>query len=352
MTENKKNFWTTFPGILTGIAAVITAVTSLIIAFKPSEESSTPRWPSPTVSPKTSPITSEPRTTPTSYQAEERAQRHLAQAYKLADNSKWTEAIAELNQIPENSSSYQEAQRLLATYQAEEKAQSHLAQAYKLIDDSKWREAIAELNQIPENSSYYQEAQNSIKFTAQISPIPQHMLEKMIGVTWHAQCPITLDQLALLEVIHWDSQNRIAQGKLIVARDAAVPLSTVFEELFRLKFPIHSMRPAHEFGGNDQLSMAANNTSAFNCRTVEGTSKWSEHAYGKAIDINPLINPYIKKGVVLPPEGRPYIRRVHGIPGMIRADSPVVQAFARIGWKWGGYWRSLKDYQHFSHNGL
>ena len=189
-------------------------------------------------------------------------------------------------------------------------------------------------------------------FTAKISPIPHYMQDKMTGVTWHAQCPITLDQLVLLEVSHWDSKGLITQGTLIVNRDVAIPLRTVFEELFQLKFPIHSMRPAHEFGGEDQRSMANNNTSAFNCRTVEGSHKWSQHAYGKAIDINPLINPYIKNGVVLPPQSRPYVKRDNNVPGMIRAGSPVVEIFERSGWQWGGNWLNLKDYQHFSHNGL
>ncbi len=189
-------------------------------------------------------------------------------------------------------------------------------------------------------------------FTAKISSIPQYMRAKMIGVTWEPQSPITLDQLVLLEVSHWDSQGQNVMGKLLVNRDVARTVRKVFQELFLLKFPIHSMRPAYEFEGDDQRSMAANNTSAFNSRTVEGTHKWSQHAYGKAIDINPLINPYIKNGVVLPPQSRPYVKRVNNVPGMIRAGSPVVEIFERNGWKWGGNWLNLKDYQHFSNNGL
>jgi poly-gamma-glutamate synthesis protein (capsule biosynthesis protein) len=204
-----------------------------------------------------------------------------------------------------------------------------------------------------QNKSEVTEQQTTlIKFTSQISPIPPQMKEKMIGVTWKFQCPITLDELVLLKVSYWNSEGNIAQGSLIVAQDVAEPIRHVFEELFRLKFPIHSMRPAYEFDGDDQRSMAANNTSAFNCRPVEGTNKWSQHAYGKAIDINPLVNPYIKQGLVLPPEGKSYVKRDINVPGLIHADSPVVSAFATIGWKWGGDWQSLKDYQHFSHNGL
>ena len=103
----------------------------------------------------------------------------------------------------------------------------------------------------------------------------------MAGVTWEPQCPITLDQLVLLEVSHWDSQGQNVVGKLLVNRDVAGTVRKVFKELFLLKFPIHSMRPAYEFEGDDQRSMAANNTSAFNCRTLDGTRKWSSMPTGK-----------------------------------------------------------------------
>ncbi len=189
------------------------------------------------------------------------------------------------------------------------------------------------------------------KFTSEIIPLSEEMKQKMIGVTWNPSCPVKLEELVLLKMSHWNTEGKIVEGELIIANDVATPIVSVFAQLFELKFPIHSIRPAYEFNGNDELSMAANNTSAFNCRTVEGTSQWSEHARGKAIDLNPLTNPYIKGNVVLPLEGRPYLDRNKNLPTMIQGNSPVVKAFETIGWQWGGYWYSLKDYQHFSHNG-
>jgi hypothetical protein len=110
------------------------------------------------------------------------------------------------------------------------------------------------------------------------------------------------------------------------------------------------VRLVDEFGGDDDRSMTANNSSGFNCRPVSGTSRWSEHAYGRAVDINPRQNPYVTaRGAVLPPEGEAFVDRRHVRPGMV--DESVVDAFARIGWRWGGSWRSGQDYQHFSATG-
>ncbi|MBT8207858.1 MAG: M15 family metallopeptidase, partial [Acidimicrobiia bacterium] len=106
------------------------------------------------------------------------------------------------------------------------------------------------------------------------------------------------------------------------------------------------------YGNDDDRSMEANNTSAFNCRTVGGSSEWSEHAYGRAIDINPMINPFVTtSGSVFPPSGTQFVDRALDTPGLIAADGTVVRAFASIGWEWGGNWNGSKDYQHFSETG-
>jgi len=98
--------------------------------------------------------------------------------------------------------------------------------------------------------------------------------------------------------------------------------------------------------------MRANNSSAFNCRAVTGGGRWSEHAYGRAIDLNPVQNPYVDRdGSVLDPASAPYTDRTRRDPGMIRTGEVVVEAFAAIGWEWGGNFRSIKDYQHFSQSG-
>lgn len=126
----------------------------------------------------------------------------------------------------------------------------------------------------------------------------------------------------------------------------------VFRRLFDERFPIESMRLVDEFGGDDDRSMSANNTSAFNCRPATGSTRWSEHAYGRAVDINPVQNPYVtRSGAVLPPAGDAHTRRDPATPGLITDGSVVVSAFADIGWTWGGHWSSGKDYQHFSATG-
>ena len=105
------------------------------------------------------------------------------------------------------------------------------------------------------------------------------------------------------------------------------------------------------YGANDDRSMAADNTSAFNCRVVPGTRRLSMHAYGRAIDVNPVENPYVHGGLVEPPAGRAYLDRSRRRPGMAMQTGVLVRAFASVGWHWGGLWRSSKDYQHFSTTG-
>lgn len=166
--------------------------------------------------------------------------------------------------------------------------------------------------------------------------------------SWRPGCPIPLDQLRAVDVSHWGFDGRIHTGRLIVAANQAQPIVAVMAELYGQRFPIERMQPIDVYGGDDNRSMSANNTSAFNCRAVTGGSGWSEHAYGRAIDVNPLVNPYVKGGTVLPPEAAPYADRSRRDAGMIHAADPVVQSFLVRGWKWGGYWTSLKDYQHFS----
>ena len=113
------------------------------------------------------------------------------------------------------------------------------------------------------------------------------------------------------------------------------------------------MVPVDAYGANDERAMEADDTSVFNGRFVAGTSTWSQHAYGRAIDVDPLENPEIRDGVVYPTTAaaRRYADRTRRLPGMITAHGVVVRAFAAVGWGWGGSWHSPVDYQHFSANG-
>jgi hypothetical protein len=158
--------------------------------------------------------------------------------------------------------------------------------------------------------------------------------------------------LRRLSVSHWGFDGLPHTGDLIVHRDAADAMVRVLHRLYDVRYPIHRMHPVDVYGGSDDRSMAADNTSGFNCRLRTGsTTVWSEHSYGKAVDVNPVENPYVTGTTVLPPAGRPYVDRRVTVPGVLHAGDPVVGAFAAVGWSWGGQWVSLKDYQHFSLSG-
>jgi hypothetical protein len=170
--------------------------------------------------------------------------------------------------------------------------------------------------------------------------------------SWHPGCPVSLDDLRLLTLSYWGFDDQAHTGRLVVHRDAATAIATAMRRLFRARFPIRRMRLVDAYGASDDRSMADDNTSAFNCRRVPGSSRaWSQHAYGRAIDINPRENPEVAGDRVLPPESRAFVDRTRRGRGMIRPDGAVARAFASVGWSWGGDWISLKDYQHFSANG-
>jgi hypothetical protein len=173
----------------------------------------------------------------------------------------------------------------------------------------------------------------------------------MTGRSWRPGCPVALDDLRLLELAHWDLTGAVRIGQLVVHEEHADALLGVFSHLFAAGFPIERMELVDVFDADDDASMAANNTSAFNCRPIAGTSSWSEHAYGRAVDVNPRFNPWVTAGRVDPPNGSAYVDRSQQLPGMIHADDEVVQAFAAIGWTWGGTFDRAKDYQHFSATG-
>ncbi len=188
-------------------------------------------------------------------------------------------------------------------------------------------------------------------FAGSMEPLSAELRAEMTGVSWREGCPVSLDELQLLRMTHWDAQGAIAQGELVVATSVASELLQVFQRVYEGRFPIARMERIHLYGGDDDASMVANNSSAFNCRKVGGSSRWSEHAYGTAIDINPLWNPWVKGQRVEPPAGTEYADRAHIRPGMLAAGDPVVGAFDELGWGWGGRWSSSKDYQHFSQSG-
>ena len=185
------------------------------------------------------------------------------------------------------------------------------------------------------------------QYEARVEPIPQGL--RM--TSWRPGCPVHRRDLRLLTLSHWGFDGKPKRGLLIVHRDQAKAVVRVFGVLFERRFPVRRMRLVEAYGSDDDRSMAADNTSGFNCRGVEGSSRWAEHAYGRAIDVNPLENPYVRGGHVSPSGGRAYVDRALWKRGMIHDGDVVVRAFAAAGWKWGGHWSSLKDYQHFSASG-
>lgn len=190
------------------------------------------------------------------------------------------------------------------------------------------------------------------EYTSVISEIDPDLAASITPTSWRGGCPVALDGLRHVQVSHFDNDGNVAVGELIVHRDHADAIAQVFETLFDAEFPIARMELVDAYGGDDDASMAANNTSAFNCRTVAGRpGVWSHHAFGAAIDVNPLVNPYVTSGGVFPPEGEAYADRAVAVPGLIRDGDVVVEAFASIGWAWGGSWSGAKDYQHFSASG-
>ncbi len=153
--------------------------------------------------------------------------------------------------------------------------------------------------------------------------------------------------LKTLKIKYWDFDESIQQGELIVHGCVAKEVLEIFDELFLEHFCIHKMCLIDVYGGDDLLSMAENNTSAFNYRTVAGEERLSQHSYGLAIDINPHQNPYINGAVVLPRQGELYRDRSLEHKGMIKASDVCYKAFISRGWIWGGDWTDKKDYHHF-----
>ena len=189
-------------------------------------------------------------------------------------------------------------------------------------------------------------------FQGSTSALTAAMRSRMTGVSWHPGCPVTLGGLRLLRLSYWGFDHAAHQGELIVSASAALSLTQAFRLLFEARFPIRQMRLVDDFGGDDERSMLADNTSAFNCRLVPGTSVWAQHAYGLAVDINPFENPEIQDGQADPPAAAAWADRSRSSPAMISEGDAAWRAFRAIGWTWGGDWRSLKDYMHFSANGL
>jgi hypothetical protein len=189
-------------------------------------------------------------------------------------------------------------------------------------------------------------------FAGGVFPLTGNARRHVRTLNWHPGCPVPLDDLRLVRVRYWNFRGEVRSGPLVLDRKVASDVLWVFRQLFRARFPIHRIDLAPRPKPIDWDS-TRNLSSSFNCRSATGNpGVLSEHSYGWAVDINPLQNPYVRSdGSVLRAAARPYRDRTRHRLGMIHPGDIVVRSFAAIGWSWGGDWRTIKDYMHFSLTG-
>lgn len=180
------------------------------------------------------------------------------------------------------------------------------------------------------------------------SPVPEALVLRMREHSWRQGCPTPITDLVYLRLSHHGYDGAVHMGELVVHKELASEVLTIFKALFALRFPVEKMKVIDDYQGDDDASMADNNTSAFNCRFVAGKpGVFSKHSSGRAIDINPRTNPMVMDGAIFPPAGSAFIDRKKNAPGILRASDRAARAFTRRGWVWGGAWASMRDYQHF-----
>jgi hypothetical protein len=188
------------------------------------------------------------------------------------------------------------------------------------------------------------------RFRATVEPIGPGIRRRM-GTTWQPGCPVPLEDLRYVTLTFKGFDRRAHTGELVLHADVAGEVTEVFEELFEAGFPIEEMRLPNSADMAAPPTGDGNNTAATVCRNTRGASTPSAHASGLAIDVNPFMNPYRNGDLVLPERAGAYLDRGWRRPGMIHADGVVVRAFERIGWTWGGTFRSVSDRMHFSATG-
>lgn len=186
------------------------------------------------------------------------------------------------------------------------------------------------------------------KFSARIGAVTR----ATVKYSWHPGCPVGLGGLRLITMTYWGMDKKAHTGELVVNADSAGRIVKVFHRLYDERYPIRRMELVDRYKGSDFDSIEHDNTSAFNCRNATGSSSWSQHAYGHAVDVNTCENPYVHaNGHIEHPRCVKYGNRKRTDPGVIHAGDKVVRAFRSIGWGWGGSWGGPWDYQHFSATG-
>jgi hypothetical protein len=193
-------------------------------------------------------------------------------------------------------------------------------------------------------------------FHSAIQPLAPTQRAQLDGRFWHAGCPVALSSLRVLTVSYWDFGGNRQTGQLVVNQRAAAPLAKVFRQLYRLRFPIRHMQFADSYGPKGSQPADGDISGSFECRRAvpspcgSGTGNWSQHAFGLAVDLNPIENPYTGCGRTRERKSVPYLNRSRLRRGMV--TPAVIRAFRSVGWGWGGSWvGSTKDYMHFSSTG-
>ncbi|MDX6690715.1 MAG: hypothetical protein QOG15_2172 [Solirubrobacteraceae bacterium] len=190
----------------------------------------------------------------------------------------------------------------------------------------------------------------SFSFTAH--QLSAGVRKRVTGSSWHRGCPVGLSGLRYVRMGYWGFDGKAHRGDMIISAGVVADVRTAFKQLYAKRFPIHRMHLVDSYGADDFTSIEADNTSAFNCRRATGSSSWSQHAYGRAIDINPIENPYVyANGTTTHSASRPYLDRSPYRPGMAVRGRVLVKTFDALGWGWGGRWKPARDLQHFSSTG-
>lgn len=178
-------------------------------------------------------------------------------------------------------------------------------------------------------------------------PIPNAVKARMQGKSMPDTARISFDQLRYLTLPYYGFDGQIKQGEMVCNKAISHDLLYIFRAFFSRAYPINSIRLVDDFGADDETSMQANNTSCFNYRTIAGTNVLSRHAFGMAVDINPLQNPCVKGSRIQPKTATEYVDRDKDFPHKIDEDDFCKEVFSSFGFSWGGDWRNSKDYQHF-----
>jgi hypothetical protein len=195
-------------------------------------------------------------------------------------------------------------------------------------------------------------AANATTYTFSSHRLSAAQQARMTGSSWHKGCPVALADLRYLRIGYWDFERRPHLGEMVVAASSVSAVHKAFGALFAAHFPIRRMHLVDDYGASDYDSIDADNTSAFNCRPVTGGTQFSEHAYGRAIDVDPIENPYVyPDGTTVHKASELYLDRSDHRRGMAFRGGVLVRAFADVGWGWGGSWKPPVDLQHFSSTG-